>query len=221
MRPRAIVFDLWGTLVDFPRERSEALRARWAARLGVPVERLDALWNGAGSYEERESGPLEPVLRTLEKALGGTSSLDDLLAWRLELARHALVAEPATREALAELRRRRYGLGLLSNSTEDVAIVWPETDLAPLFDVSVFSATAGLLKPDARIYALVCDALEVPPADCLFVGDGANDELAGAERVGMTPVLLQPSGTQSSWDGLERWSGLRVHSVSGVLELVE
>jgi putative hydrolase of the HAD superfamily len=220
VRPRAVVFDLWGTLVGFPRERSETLRARWGARLGVPVERLDELWNGAGSYEERESGPLEPVLRTLERELGGTTNLEDLLAWRLELARHALVPEPATIEALAELRRRGYRLGLLSNSTEDVAIVWPETDLAPLFDASVFSATAGYVKPDPRIYALVCDALEVPPADCLFVGDGANDELGGAERVGMTAVLLQPAGTQPS-DGLARWSGLRAPSVSGVLELVE
>lgn len=220
MRPIAIVFDLWGTLVDFPRERSEALRARWAARLGVPAERLDELWNGAGSYEERESGPLEPVLKTLLNALGGNSDLDELLAWRLEFARHALVSAPATTEALAELRRRRYRLGLLSNSTEDVAIVWPETDLAPLFDVAVFSATAGYLKPDPRIYVLACDALEVPPADCLFVGDGANDELAGAERVGMTPVLLQPPEIRPLWDGLERWSGLRVPSVSGVLQLV-
>jgi putative hydrolase of the HAD superfamily len=108
----------------------------------------------------------------------------------------------------------------VSNCTEDVAIVWPETVLAPLFDSAVFSATAGCLKPDARIYRRISSELGVEPSDCLFVGDGANDELAGAGRVGMTPVLIHEDGQDPVWDHLRDWSGARITSIPEVLELV-
>jgi putative hydrolase of the HAD superfamily len=76
------------------------------------------------------------------------------------------------------------------------------------------------MKPDLRIYELACAQLEVDPSECLFVGDGANDELRGAERVGMTPVLVHPDGAPFFWDGLESWDGLRITSIRQVLDLL-
>ena len=55
----------------------------------------------------------------------------------------------------------------------------------------ILLATAGWMKPDARIYEAALSGLGLEASECLFVGDGQNDELAGAERVGMTPVLLE------------------------------
>jgi putative hydrolase of the HAD superfamily len=76
------------------------------------------------------------------------------------------------------------------------------------------------MKPDARIYEQALAGLGVPAREGLFVGDGANDELEGARRVGMTPVLVQRAGATPSWDGLDRWAGLRVATIPDVLELV-
>ena len=76
------------------------------------------------------------------------------------------------------------------------------------------------MKPDREIYELACTGLGVDPSDCLFVGDGANDELRGAERAGMTPVLVHPRGEDPRWDGLGDWSGLRVDAIPQVLDLV-
>ena len=75
------------------------------------------------------------------------------------------------------------------------------------------------MKPDPEIYLRTADALGVEPAQCLFVGDGANDELGGAARVGMTPVLFVPRG-EPHWAGLERWAGLRITSLEQILRLV-
>ena len=94
-----------------------------------------------------------------------------------ELTRSALVPTPGAIPTLVELRRRGIATGLVSNCTEEVALVWAETPFAGLFDVEVFSATAGCIKPDPKIYELACAELGVEPAECLFVGDGANDEL--------------------------------------------
>ena len=217
---RAVVFDLWGTLVRWPSDDSARVRERWAESLGLSAELLDELWNEAGAYEERESGPLLPFLHTVRASAGSDADVREFLDWRVDLARHALVSDGDTVEALHELRRRQYRLAVVSNCTEDVAIVWPETELAPLFDVAVFSALAGFMKPDRRIYELACGELGVVPSDCLFVGDGANGELQGSRRVGMTPVLIHSEGEQPKWDDVREWQGPRITSIPQVLDLL-
>jgi putative hydrolase of the HAD superfamily len=142
-----------------------------------------------------------------------------VLALRLDFMRDVLVPDAGVVETLAELRRRGIPAALVSNSTEDVALVWAETPFAGLFDTAVFSATAGFMKPDREIYELALRQLPVSASETLFVGDGANDELEGARVVGMTPVLVQP-GVAPQWDGLEDWQGPRITSIPEVLELV-
>ena len=41
-----------------------------------------------------------------------------------------------------------------------------------LFDEVIESARAGLRKPDPRIYALMADRLDVPPARCVYLDKG-------------------------------------------------
>ena len=76
-----------------------------------------------------------------------------------------------------------------------------------------------MIKPDSEIYLTTARALGVDPVDAMFVGDGANDELDGAARVGMTPVLFVPRG-EPQWSGLVDWSGLRIAALDEVLRLV-
>lgn len=101
-----------------------------------------------------------------------------------------------------------------------MAFVWDESPFAGLFDAVVLSATAGCLKPDRRIYELVLAELGIDASECLFVGDRANDELEGARRVGMTPVLVHPEGDEPVWDGLGDWTDLRITAIPQVLALV-
>ena len=54
------------------------------------------------------------------------------------------------------------------------------------------------------------------PREALFVGDGANDELAGAERVGMTAVGVESPGGELP----DSWNGLRIRSLPELLPLV-
>ena len=220
MTPRAVVFDLWETLVSWPVELSDELRRGWAAELGTTVERIDAFWYGdPDAYRLRETSRLAVALEALRDSVGGNGDVAALADARVALARRALSPAPEVLDTLRELRDRGFLVGLISNCTEDVAIVWPESPFAPLVDYAVFSATAGCMKPDPQIYALVCEGLGVDAADCLFVGDGANDELAGAARAGMTPVLLARDGVVR-WEPLESWEGRRIERIPDVLRLV-
>jgi putative hydrolase of the HAD superfamily len=107
---------------------------------------------------------------------------------------------------------------MISACSQDVPDVWARTPFGTLFDSAVFSCSIGFSKPDPRIYAVACEELGVEPGDCLFVGDGANDELPGAERLGMTAVQLRAPGELLTPEG-ERWRGRYVERLSDVLEL--
>jgi putative hydrolase of the HAD superfamily len=211
---RAVIFDLWETLIDWLSEDSSMFREDLAATTGHTPERFAELWEE--TYRFRETNPLVEAYR----AVGVPEhELERLIAARHELARKAVVPRDGVVETLEELRRRGLRLAVISACTEDVPNVWPETEFAGLFDAEVFSASCGLMKPDAEIFLLAAQLLGVEPAECLYVGDGANDELAGAERVGMRSVLIHRAGEGPRW-GLDDWPGPRITSIPEVLELV-
>ena len=106
---------------------------------------------------------------------------------------------------------------MISACTAEVAEVWEQTPFVGRFDSTVFSCSVGVSKPDARIYEIACEELGVEAADCLFVGDGANDELPGAERAGMTALQLRAPGEPLTEEG-ERWTGRYVERLSDVLD---
>jgi putative hydrolase of the HAD superfamily len=216
---RAVVFDLWMTLVTPPRHAFDEFRRTWSEALDVPTERLDEVWLDAEGYRRRETGPIRDAIVDVGERLAIDVEVEAILALRLEFMRNVLVPDAGVVETLTELRRRGIRTALVSNSTEDVALVWAETPFAGLFDTAVFSATAGFMKPDREIYELALRELPASASETLFVGDGANDELEGARVVGMTPVLVQ-RGVAPQWDGLERWQGRRIASIPEVLELV-
>ena len=211
---RAVIFDLWDTLVAWPVAEGERIRARIASLAGLSEEDFAGRW--PASFRRSQTGPLAAAYRVL----GVTGAdLDAELAERHAFARRSLRPGAGATEALAVLRRRGVKLGLLSNCSEEVPVAWPDTELAGLFDAETFSSEVGLAKPDPEIYLRTAHALRVEPGDCLFVGDGANDELAGARRVGMTPVLFLPAGATARWPEVEGWGGLRVTSIEEVLQL--
>jgi HAD superfamily hydrolase (TIGR01509 family) len=206
---RAVVFDLWGTLIDASAEELRALRRRTARRAGIEEERFDSLW--AETYRERETGPILPALRAVGIA---DEALEEILAWRREVIQKALVPADGALDVLADVRRRGLRTGLITMCTQEVSELWPQTELAPLIDESVFSCEVGLAKPDPRIYELLCERLEVAPADALYVGDGANDELPGAERAGMRAVLLDGPSAPA-------WGGERIPALRELTSLID
>ena len=62
-----------------------------------------------------------------------------------------------------------------------------------LFDVVLESSKIGVRKPEPRIYELACEALDVEPADCVFLDDlGIN--LKPARAMGMTTIKVVEPG---------------------------
>ena len=207
MTTRAVVFDLFETLVDYDDRRSREFSSSVARLCDRDPEEFHRVW--IEGRPVRETGPMAPYLASLgidEEAMLG------FLEFRRDWSR-GILAQPrrGVLETLAELRRRGIGTGLITVCSEDVVDVWQETPFAGLFDAEVFSSACGLRKPDPRIYRMALDRLQVAPEDALFVGDGVNDELAGAEAVGMRAVQIGSA---------QPWSGERIATIPEVLDLV-
>jgi putative hydrolase of the HAD superfamily len=215
---RAVVFDLWQTLVVFPHEEAVSFYRGMAQSLGVPYERFDEVWDRA--RPQRSLGPIAENAKAVCAELGFEGDVEELLGRRRTWVRRALlVPRTGAIETLAELRRRGHLLGLITVCSEHEAEVWEETPLAEAFDVTVFSCLVGVSKPDPRIYEIACERLDVEPEDCLFVGDGANDELIGAERAGMAAVQLRSPGEWLTPEA-EAWPGARIETLEQLLTLV-
>jgi HAD superfamily hydrolase (TIGR01509 family) len=209
---RAVIFDLWNTIATWPADLWAEMRPQVAEHLGLSVEEFETRWYGELAHV-RETGPMGDVLARFDLSL---ESVERVTALRRAVTRKGLVPVPGAVETIAELRERGLKTGLITVCSEDVVALWEETDFHGLFDAEVFSAAVGLRKPDPRIYRIALEKLGVGPGEAMFVGDGANDELAGAERVGMTAVGVEsPSGELP-----DDWDGPRIRALPELLELV-
>jgi putative hydrolase of the HAD superfamily len=200
-----VIFDLFHTLVSGASQDWERAVAEAAAILGVEPAALLAAYRDTFRQRQVEWGA-EQAVRILAKRAGGSPSsaqVAQAAAVRRDLTRRVLSAVlPSTLEVLDALRGAGYRLGLVSNATSDTADAWPGSALAARFDVVVFSCEAGVAKPDPRIYLAATTALGARPADCYYVGDGADSELAGAAALGMTAIrTTQHSDSDLSWPG--------------------
>jgi putative hydrolase of the HAD superfamily len=207
-----VIFDLWETLIDWDHEANALMHARVRDRVGFDFHER---WSRAA---ERYTVPVRQVLAGVGVP---AEAMDDVIGYRADFVRTCLVPREGAVATLEELRRRGIKVGLITVCTEDVELLWPESEFAGLFDAEVFSNAVGLAKPDPRIYRLCCDELGVEPNDAVFVGDGANDELEGARRVGLCPILIHKPGEDPVWPEVRTWDGLRVTSIPEVLEVLE
>jgi len=213
---RAVVFDLFETLVDYDEERSLAFSAAAAELLGREPAAFHALWREGRPM--RDSGPMRPYLASIGITGDEAERLVELR--RRNSAELLSTPRDGVVETLCELRRRGIGTGLITVCSEDVVDAWAETPFAGAFDSVLFSCSSGYRKPDPRLYLQACEELGVEPAEALYVGDGSNDELAGAERVGMRAILIHRPGKEPPWPEVRDWPGPRITAIPEVLSFV-
>ena len=228
MKYKAVIFDLFGTLVDRLSEQENAIvRKQVASVLSISLDDFNRLWSD--SLYKRSAGVFKSVRENIEyigQTLGvpfEASQVTLATELRYDLIKRAMVPRADAIEVITSLKLQGCKIGLICNCTPDVPIIWKETQLAPLFDTRIFSCIAGIEKPDFRIYNLALDQLAVEPAECLYVDDNL-EPLRGAERLGMTGVLIRTKdGPERNSDPFnqDNWVGPVIASLTEVLELVK
>lgn len=228
MKYHAVIFDLFGTLVEnFTVTEYERVLAKMASILSAPPADFRQAW--LDTFRGRTTGELPTSQSNIEyicrrlKLKVSAEQVERAAQARLDYTTRSMKPRPGALEVLARLRSDGYKTGLISDCSSEVPAVWGGTPFAPLFDATVFSCIAGIKKPDPRIYRMAMSRLGVTARECLYIGDGSSRELTGALEVGMHPVLIRDSVESADPHFVERedWRGEAISSLIEVLDLVK
>jgi 2-haloacid dehalogenase len=198
---RALFFDVFGTVVDW---RTGV--AREAKRVLEPLgHKLDWLafadaWRDQyqPAMEEVRDGripfcKLDVLHRHNLDRIRPRFSLSDLAedaARDLNLAWHRLDGWPDAAPGLARLKRR-YMLAPVSNGNISLMVDLARRNGFP-WDAILGAETAGDYKPKPRVYLAACEALDLPPGECMMVAAHTNDLLAAAKCGLRTGHIARP-----------------------------
>jgi 2-haloacid dehalogenase len=202
MSVKALFFDVFGTLVDWrssiAREAESILKPRGHA-LDWPAF-ADA-WRDQyqPAMEEMRAGRIAfcklDLLhrRNLERILPrfAISNLPEEAARDLNLAWHRLDAWADAPPGLARLKRR-FMLAPVSNGNISLMVDLARRNNFP-WDAILGAETAGDYKPKPRVYLAACEALDLPPADCMMVAAHSNDLVAAAKCGLCTAHVARPN----------------------------
>jgi phosphoglycolate phosphatase len=171
--PRALLFDLDGTLIDTAPEIAAALNETLAALALPPLpERRVRGWIGGGAR----------ALVAQALAFSGRDAAAADAAWPLfhrayfgALGSSSRV-NPGVREALAEAQRRGIALGVLTNKEQRFTErLLQRHGLAPHFAAVVCGDTLAVKKPDPAVVAHALAQLDAAAARTVLVGDSVTD----------------------------------------------
>jgi HAD superfamily hydrolase (TIGR01509 family) len=218
VKPSAILFDLFDTLVLLDRNRLPEILINGKARRttaghlhdafqpfapGVSledfVEGLFWSWQeaerirGEGHREvpaPERFGMMFARLGLGEGKLPG-EALDILLATHMRELSKAVVF-PEHHRALLRALKERHRLAVVSNFdyTPTARHVLEREGVADLFETIVVSDEVGWRKPKPVIFERALEHLAIRPGEALFVGDRADIDVAGAQAVGMASAWI-------------------------------
>jgi putative hydrolase of the HAD superfamily len=101
---------------------------------------------------------------------------------------------------LALLRERGVKIGLVSNTSRDLDVFVRHHRLD--VDAWISSGKHGKVKPSPTIFNAALEQLGVEPAAAVMIGDSPEDDVAGAEALGIRALLLDREGKHGREDAL-------------------
>lgn len=110
--------------------------------------------------------------------------------YRQSMGKRVMVKD--AREVVAELDRRGYRLGIISNviTTREIPDWLAAEDLNKYFRAMVLSSHFGRRKPDPEVYREAARRIGVPPDKCVYVGDNPRRDVVGTRNAGFGMVIL-------------------------------
>jgi putative hydrolase of the HAD superfamily len=219
----AVVFDFFGTLTRAMKRGPAHDQA--AQALGCHptafTDMLDRTYQAraSGRYGDAGTG-LYRIARHLGRSPGPRQVAEAVQLTRGAL-RDGIRLRPDAVRTLWRLRNAGLHIGLVTDCTNDLPLLLPSMPIAALLDATVYSVHVGVTKPHPALFHTVCHRLDVPPDQCLYVGDGGGRELSGAQSIGMTAVRLAAPDLAGHlvFDREPDWAGASVTSLSAAADL--
>jgi len=213
--PRAVTFDCAQTLVKVNATLPELVhRCAVMAGLALPPEAYLAYGK---LYQERLAEYWE-INRTRDARLGEAFWDSLTREWLLDIGQSAEKAKslreashaiafgpnatlfeiyPDVAPCLTALRLRGVRLAVISNWDYTLHRTLETVGLGVAFDVVVASLEEGVEKPEPQLFEITLERLGVKANETVHVGDDVTDDVLGARKAGIYPVLLRRPGTET------------------------
>ncbi len=195
MAVAAVIFDFGGVLTTSPFEAF----ARYERERGLPADFIRRI---------NATDPHINAWARFERAEIDAAEFDAAFEAESRSAGHALLGREILPLLSGDLRpgmiaalkacKRRAKVGCITNNVQTGSGAGMASsmekaravgEVMALFDHVIESSKAGVRKPDPLIYRMMCDALEVSPAHCVYLDDlGVNCKPAAA--LGMTAIKV-------------------------------
>jgi putative hydrolase of the HAD superfamily len=210
-RPTHLLFDFFGTLVDYSPSRTEQGYHQSHAVLHEFGGRLDyasflqvwsatsARFDQASALDDSEFSMADVTTAFLRAALPAepTSRQVDVFVAAYIAEWTTAVRHPAGIEALLKDLGAEFRLAVVSNTHSPTLV--PDQLAAmgvlDLMDAVVLSVNVGKRKPHADIYEVALGELAIPAQDAWFIGDSYQADYLGPRRMGMEAFLIDPGST--------------------------
>ncbi len=191
MKYKAVIFDLFETLIT-EWGHKKYTKNELCADLGINRAEFDIFWNekeqdryiGSISFEDSLLYVSEKCGKTLD-ATTLSHIIDKRIKTKSVCFEYVL---PEVFQLLRTLKDMGLQTAIISNCSSEEVKVLKESELYNYFDEVILSYEVHMKKPDSCIYEEAAKRLDVALDECIFVGDGGSNELAGAKSVGMKAI---------------------------------
>jgi putative hydrolase of the HAD superfamily len=192
---KAVLWDFGGVLTTSPFEAFN----RYEAARGLPkdfIRTVNATNPDANAWALFERAEIDPgrfdtLFLAESTALGhAVRGADVLPLLSGDIRPNVVAALKACRAAfkvgcITNNVKSGAGAGMAGSAEKARAVA----DIMALFHHVIESSKAGIRKPDPRIYALMCEVLDVDPRECVYLDDlGIN--LKPARDMGMATIKV-------------------------------
>jgi 2-haloacid dehalogenase len=202
MAIRAVLFDVYGTLLDVHSAIAQAGRS-----LGPQAEAVSRLWRQKQleyTWVQSLRGAYRPFRALTEAALDFALAAHGFAAAGLRAdllqAYERLTPYPDAANLLAQLRRDGLRLAALSNGDPDMLETGLRTaGLHNHLDAVLSVAPLGIYKPDRRVYEMGRQWAGVATPEIAFVSSNAWDA-GGAAAFGFRTFWINRAGQPPEYD---------------------
>ena len=112
----------------------------------------------------------------------------------------------------------RYPIYALTNGNADVT----RAGISPYLQGAISSAGVGVSKPDPRMFQAALDQAGVKANHCVHIGDHLDDDINGANSVGMHSIWVNLNNAQTvDEDSRPRWVVTHLSEVEGAVTAIE
>ena len=219
MKPKAIVFDAYGTLFDV---NSAAEKCK--SKIGSKWENFANYWRTTQleytwlrSLMKKHKDFWQVTEDSLDKSMK-VFNIDNSLKNELLNLYKILSPYPEVKKVLAKLKEKKLKLAILSNGTTKLLEeLVKSNNLNDLFDDLFSVEEVKIYKPDSRVYDLPIKKYKIKPVEITFLSANTWD-VSGGGNYGYNSVWVNRN--KSHFDNLDYIPKNEIGNLTQLLDIV-